>query len=316
MKVLAIIVNFRTPDLALDAVRALVPELEGLPARVIVVENDSGDGSYEKIEAGIAAADWGDRVELIASGRNGGFGFGNNVGMRRGFASGELPEYVYLLNPDAKTDPGAVKALIDAMDARPDAGIAGSYIHLMDGSPFVNAFNFHGVLSELEGNVRFGPLTKLLAGQSILVRPTPETTTEVDWVGGASMMMRRSMLDEIGLFDETFFLYFEETELCLRAKKAGWKTLYVPESSVGHIGCAATGAYDVEKRRPEYWFDSRRYYYEKHFGKVYTQFADAALVYGQLVWKLRRLVERKPARDPAFFVRDFLTHKFGLPRRS
>lgn len=314
MKVLGIIVNYRTPGLTVEAVRGLRPQIDEVGGRIVVVDNDSGDGSFEQLETALKTEGWSDEVDLIASDRNGGFGYGNNVGMRRAFASDDPPEYVYLLNPDAVPDPGALATLVNTMDARPDAGIAGSFVHEMNGEPFVNGFRFYGVLSEIEGNIRFGPLTKLLSRNAVVMLPSLATTEEVDWVVGASMMVRRSMLDEIGLFDEAFFLYFEETELCLRAQKAGWKTLYVPESSVGHIGSASTGAYDVQKRQPPYWFDSRRYYYEKHFGRLYTELADAAFLTGQVVWKARRLVERKPPRDPVYYMRDFLSHKLGLPR--
>ena len=314
MKLLAVTVNYKTPDLTVQAVRTLVPQLEGISSKVIIVDNDSQDGSSDKIRAELSKENWGDKVSLLDSGRNGGFGFGNNCAMRVSFASDDPPEYVYLLNSDAFPDPGAIQTLVDWMDAHPKVGIAGSFIHDEAGDPFVNAFRFHGIASEFEGSVRFGPISKLLADSSVVIDPMPARTSEVDWVGGASMIMRKQMLDEIGLFDETFFLYFEETELCLRAKRKGWSTWYVPEASVGHIGCASTGAYSTNRRQPNYWFDSRRYYYEKQFGKVYSNAADLAFLTGQTLWRVRRMVEGKPQRDPKFFVRDFLSHKFGLPR--
>jgi hypothetical protein len=88
----------------------------------------------------------------------------------------------------------------------------------------------------------------------------------------------------------------------------------VPEASVGHIGSASTGAYALDKRRPDYWFFSRHYFYEKNYGKAYAYAADAAWLTGQMLWKMRRLVERKPRCDPEYMTRDFLAHMFGLPR--
>lgn len=314
MKLLAVTINYKTPEMTMDAVRALMPELSGISSKVIIVENDSQDGSYDKIDAALKEEQWGDHVELVDSGHNGGFGYGNNVGMRIGFASDSPPEYVYLLNSDAFPDEGAIRTLIDFMDARPDVGLAGSYIHGTDGEPHVTAFRFHGVASEFESNVRVGVVSSLFSDQVVPIMPIPTEACEVGWVAGASLIMRRTMLDEVGLFDETFFLYFEETDLCLRAKRQGWSTWFVPEASVAHIGSASTGAYSVAKRRPNYWFDSRRYYFEKNYGKLYANVADAAFVAGQAFWKARRLAQRKPRQDPKFLVRDFLCHKFGLPR--
>lgn len=314
MKLLTVTVNYRTPDLTMQAVRTLVPQLEGIASKVVIVDNDSQDGSAEKIRSELAKENWGDKVVFIESGRNGGFGYGNNCAIRMSFASDDPPEYVYLLNSDAFPDPGAVPALVKWMDANPRVGVAGSAIHTEDGQPFVNAFRFHGIASEFEGGVRFGPVSKLLSVHNVVVDPAPREACEVDWVGGASMIMRKTMLDEVGLFDEKFFLYFEETELCLRAKRRGWPTWYVPEVSVGHIGCASTGAYSTERRQPAYWFESRAYYYNKQFGPLYANAADVAFLVGQSLWKVRQAVEGKPRRDPRYYVRDFISHKLGLPR--
>ena len=84
----------------------------------------------------------------------------------------------------------------------------------------------------------------------IVALPLPTTETDVDWCAGASVLMRRTMLEEIGSFDETFFLYFDETDLCLRAARAGWKVVYVPQSEVVHIGSVSTGTMRVVPRGP------------------------------------------------------------------
>ncbi|MBX2813159.1 MAG: glycosyltransferase family 2 protein [Myxococcales bacterium] len=314
MKLLTATVNYKTPDLTMKAVRTLMPELNGLSSKVIIVDNDSQDGSAEKLREDLVKENWGDQVILLESGRNGGFGYGNNCAIRYVLATDDLPEYVYLLNSDAFPEPKSIQTLVEWMDAHPYVGIAGSAIIDESRQPFVNAFRFHGIVSEFESSVRFGPLSWLLAEHNVVIDPMPTEACEVDWVGGASMIIRRQMLDDVGLFDEAFFLYFEETELCLRAKRKGWPTWYVPEAAVGHIGCASTGAYSPDRRQPNYWFDSRSYYYRKQFGPLYAGVADAAFLAGQSIWKVRQLIERKPRRDPRFYVRDFLSHKLGLPR--
>ncbi len=311
MKLLAITINYKTPDMTIDAVAALMPELAGLSSRVIIVDNDSRDGSHLRMRARLDAEPWGQRVELVESGHNGGFGFGNNFAIRLGLASDDPPDYIYLLNSDAFPENGAIRTLIEFMDSHPEVGIAGSYVHGVDGRPHETAFRFPSVASELESTLRLGPVSRLLSRYVVPILPMPSTPVEVDWTAGASMILRRRMLDEVGLFDEGFFLYFEETDLCLRAKQAGWSTWYVPTASVAHVGSASTGAYSTDKRRSRYWFDSRRRYYDKHLGWAGRQAADIALVAGQASWEVRRRIQQKPRADPKRFLADFLAHKFS-----
>ena len=140
--------------------------------------------------------------------------------------------------------------------------------------------------------------------------PLPEGPTRVDWLAGASLMMRRSVLDEIGLFDEGFFLYYEETDLCHRALRAGWPTVYVPDSRVTHIGSVSTGM-KTWSRLPGYWFDSRWRYFAKTHGAAHAWAATAAFVLGRSLWRLRRMIERKPSDDPDRLLRDMIGHAFG-----
>ena len=115
------------------------------------------------------------------------------------------------------------------------------------------------------------------------------------------------MLDEIGLFDETFFLYFEETDLCLRAARAGHEVHYIRDSEVTHIGSVSTGM-KTWARVPGFWLDSRWHYFTKSHGRAYAAMATLAHVAGGLTWRLRRLVQRKPPADPPRFLRDLLFH--------
>ena len=239
---LTIVLNWRTPAMTLEAAEAALREMAGIAGGLIIVDNNSQDGSFETMAAAAEARGWteGGRVRVLQSGRNGGFGAGNNAGIRAGLARGAAPDYVYLLNSDAFPDPGAIRALLDHLEAHPEVGLAGSYIHGPDGEPHLTAFRFPSLWSEFEGAARTGPITRLLA-RHVVPLPIPERTVPVDWLAGASVMMRRRALDEIGLFDERFFLYFEETDLCRRARAAGWPTAYVRESEVTHIGSVSTG---------------------------------------------------------------------------
>lgn len=300
MKLLACLLNWRTADMTLRALETLVGEVRGIPgARVCVVDNDSGDGSYEKIRDVVSTRGWGDLVEVVQSGHNGGFGYGNNVALRRGLLAEDKPDYFYLLNSDAFPDPGALDALLRYMDANPRVGLCGSTVRGLDGEPQRSAFRFPSLWSEIDRTAKLGVLSRILEDK-IVNMPIPlRTTTNVDWVAGASMMIRRQTLEEIGLFDERFFLYYEETDLCLRARRAGWLIGYVRESSVAHVGGASTGVQShtvVQKPMPTYVFDSRRHYFLKNHGRPGLWAANAAHAIAGASFRLRRRVQGKP--DP------------------
>lgn len=315
MKVLAIIVNYRTAPLAVEAIEALLPELAALDdSRAIVVDNASGDGSVEALQAAVAARGWGDRVTVLASPNNGGFGAGVNIGLRHGLAMGAGPDYFYLLNPDAAPRAGAISPLVDFLDGDPGAGIAGSSLYAPDGEPHASAFRFPTIMSELDHGLRLGLVTRLLS-RWVVPMAASEETARVDWVAGASMMIRRSVLENVGFFDEGFFLYFEETDFCLRAHRRGWSIWRVGGSAVWHVGGAATGMeHRTDKRAParqrrrlpRYWFESRRRYFEKNHGALYRMAADAGFALGYAAWRVRRRIQRKPDNDPPRLLWDFL----------
>ncbi|MDT8857333.1 glycosyltransferase family 2 protein [Paracoccaceae bacterium Fryx2] len=314
---LTVILNWRTPDMTLQAAEAALREMAGIPGALTIVDNDSGDGSFERMAAEVARRGWKGgphRVRVLQSGRNGGFGAGNNVGILAGLPGGARPDLVYILNSDAFPDAGAIRALRDHLMAHPGTGFAGSYLHGPDGEPHRTAFRFPSIASELEGAARFGLISRLLH-RHVVAQPIPQATTRVDWLAGASLMMRQDVLDRIGLFDETFFLYFEETDLCRRAAKAGWPTDYVRNSIVTHIGSVSTGM-KTWGRTPAFWFDSRLHYFTKTHGKAYAAAATAAHLLGGAVWQAKRLVQRHRRIDPPHFLSDLILHYLDAARQG
>ena len=309
-KILVVIVNYRTPDLTIECLRSLIPELANLPRmQVTVVDNDSGDDSVAKIEKAIATEGWGDWVKFIASQHNGGFSYGNNLAIRPVLASSDPApaDYFLLLNPDTEIRSGAIKALVDFMVQHPEAGIAGSRYELADGTPWRIKLRFPTILSELDGGLRLGLVTKLLH-KWVVAQPAGDEACQVDWLPGASMLIRRQVLETVGLMDEEYFLYYEETDYCLQAKRAGWSCWYVPDSLVMHIGGQSTGVdlADTPERLPKYCFDSRRRYFTKNHGVVYAAIADLLWIVGFSLWKVRQFVQRKPNSDTPYYLRDFV----------
>lgn len=308
-RLLVVIVNYRTPGLTIDCLRSLVSEVRSLPGtRVIVTDNASGDESVEKIGAAINTEGWSDWVSFQPLERNGGFAFGNNAAIRPVLQSTNPPPYILLLNPDTIVRPDALKELVDFMNEHPDVGIAGSRLEDPDGTPQHSAFRFHTVFSELDFGLRLGVISKLLAKWDI-APPISEEICQTDWVAGASMIIRREVFEAAGLMDEEYFMYYEEMDFCLQAKKAGWSCWYVPQSRVVHLVGQSSGVTDTKrppKRLPQYWFDSRRRYFLKNYSWLYTALADILWASGFALWRLRRVIQGKPDGDPPKILSDFL----------
>lgn len=306
---LTVLLNWRSAEMTLRAAESALLALDGIAGAMVIVDNDSGDGSFETMTAEVQRRGW-DRaaqaVRVLQSGRNGGFGAGNNFGIRAGMPDGSAPEFVYILNSDAFPDRDAIRALLTHLQTHPATGFAGSFIYGDDGEAHRTAFRFPSIASEFEAQIRFGPVSRVL-NRWIVAQPIPQATCRVDWLAGASLMMRTAVLEQIGLFDEQFFLYFEETDLCRRAALAGWPTDYVVESRVMHIGSASTGMREWQ-RIPGFWLNSRLHYFVKNHGVAYTAAATLALLAGGILWRTRLLIQRKDRGDPPLYLTDLTLH--------
>jgi len=272
-----------------------------------VIDNASGDGPY--VSDAVVANGWQDWARVVVAPRNGGFAYGNNLGLTELEREGRV-DFVHLLNPDTVLQPGAIDALIDFLDAHPRAGIAGGVFENGDGSEWAIAFRFPSVLGELEQGIKLGVVSKVLSGACVPMH-MGSTAAAVDWVSGASMMVRRDVFSRIGGLDETFFLYFEETEFCHRAKAAGFEVWYVPTSRVVHIAGQSTKVTERNvgpRRLPSYWFDSRRLYFTLTHGAAYAAVADlVAIVAGAFGMLKSALLGRLRTHVP-HFLRDLFRH--------
>jgi N-acetylglucosaminyl-diphospho-decaprenol L-rhamnosyltransferase len=308
--VLVVIVNYRTPALTVDCLQALAAEVTTLSAikvKVAIVDNASGDRSLEQITAAVRENNWNEWASVIAAERNGGYAYGNNLAIRPALASSHPPDYIWLLNPDTITRPAALEKLFDFLEKHADVGIVGSRLEDPDGTPQCSAFRFHNFLSELDMGLRLGFISKLLSRWTI-APPVSEVPIATDWVAGASMLVRREVFEAVGSIDEDYFMYYEEVDFCLQARRAGWSCWYVPQSRVVHLVGQSSGVTDTKippKRRPQYWFDSRRRYFLKNYGRFYATLADSLWLFGFIVWRGRRIIQRKPDRDPPYMLADF-----------
>ena len=321
LQLLIVIVNYRSANMVVDCLRSVGDELRDHPqlgqTHVIVTDNGSGDDSVDVLNRAVTENNWQSWCEIKPLNRNGGFAFGNNGGIVPALKGDNPPEFVLLLNPDTVVRPGGIATLVEYMKNHANVGIAGSRLEDPDGTPQRSAFRFPSILGEVERSVRLGPVSKLL-NKHMVAPPVPATAEPCDWVAGASMLVRKSVFDTIGHIDEQYFMYYEEVDFCLAAKRAGFECWYVPTSRVVHLVGAVSQLSDGRKhrkRRPGYWFEARRRYFLKNHGWIYAAVADVAFLIGFSLWRLRRLIQRKEDPDPPKLLWDSLRQSvFFHPR--
>jgi N-acetylglucosaminyl-diphospho-decaprenol L-rhamnosyltransferase len=314
LRIAAIIVTYKTALLTLEALRSLANEraTPGLNIRAIVVDNSSEDLSV--IAPAVAAHGWSGWVTLVTSPRNGGYAYGNNLGVRHAYQDG-TPDYIYLLNPDARVRPGAIGALVNFLESRPDVGIAGSSFETGEGADWPIAFRFPTIWSELDTGLQLGLVTGLLR-RWVVARTMSKTVQPIDWICGASMLIRLPVFAAVGGFDENYFLYFEETDFCYRARKAGFSTWYVPESRVMHIGGQSTAVTSPEagsRRKPPYWFASRRRYFAVTFGVWHAALIDVVAVLANALGLLKSLTLGRRRSAVSHYTRDLMRYSVIRP---
>ena len=303
-----IIVNYRSACLVCECLKSLCTEVQKVGGQVIVVDNNSEDGSVENLSETIKCQGWESWVTLLPQDYNAGFAGGNNAALRYLLKkNNKFTDYAMLLNPDTVVHPGALERLICFMDELLKVGIVGAQLENKHKNPESSARRYPSVWSELDGGARLGILTSLLKNYQVSL-PLMDWPHRCDWVSGAAMVIRRQVFEQIGLMDEGFFLYFEELDFCQRASNEGWQIWLVPSARVTHYEGSVTGIKIARSRRGRYWYDSRRRYFIKHHGVTRLLFAD-------LLWGIGRLslVVRSKLKlgggisdDPLHFFKDLV----------
>ncbi len=301
-----IILNYRRADLVVDCLASLAPDLRGRPYWcAAVVDNASGDGSAERIEAAIHERGWGDWARVVRSPLNGGFSAGNNVGLR----AVEAAHYV-LLNSDTLVRPGAFAELLEAAERHPEAGLIGPRLEGLDGAAQESCFRFATPASELMAAAATGPISRMLKRYEVAMRVS-ETPLEPEWISFACVLLRGRALAEIGPLDEHYFMYFEDMDYCRRAWEKGWHVRYEPAAHVVHLRGGSSpvkSAFASRARVPRYYFASRTRYFAKHFGGIGgVLLANAAWLAGRMISKLRETLGSKAPHTAERQARDIWT---------
>ena len=226
-----VVVDFNAGDYlikCLDSVKAMAGEAT---LEVVLVDNASRDGSATK------TAEAHQDVTLIENRENRGFSAAVNQGIKRSRAP-----FILLLNPDAEISSGTLSGLLKVAEDHPRAGAVGPLIRNPDGTVYRSGRVFPSIPDAI-GHAFLGPFRPRNRFSRAYTLADWDRTTEriVDWVSMACMLVRRDALDDVGLLDESFFLYAEELDLCTRLKQGGWRVLFTPELEVTHEGAVSTG---------------------------------------------------------------------------
>jgi N-acetylglucosaminyl-diphospho-decaprenol L-rhamnosyltransferase len=281
--VAVIVVSWNVRNYLANCLRSVCTDMRqtGLNGRIWVVDNDSTDGTVELL------ANLFPHVSVIANQRNVGFGAANNQGMTA--AAADQPRYYFLLNPDTLVRPGATRHLVDCLDSRPNAGLAGARLVYGDGRFQHSAFRFPGLgqlvfdlfplparLYESRWNGRY-PRRCYRPGSP----PFP-----VDHPLGATMLVRADVAEATNGFDESYHMYCEEIDWCWRIKQAGWDIYTVPAAEVVHYGGESTR--QIPAKSVINLWRSRAQLYRQHHGRFKQ---------GAATWLVRKAMNRRARRE-------------------
>ena len=294
-----VIVNWNTRDLLRDCLASVQKGVNALAVEILVVDNASADGSADMVRDEFPG------VQLIESARNLGFAAGNNVALKR--ARGR---YVMLLNTDTLVHGAVLSEAVAWLDAHPEVGVIGPRVLNSDGSvqPSCSAFpSLRHLTMQALG------LTRVARWDSYRMTGWDRSSERaVEVISGAAMFVRRAAMDQVGLLDEAFFFYGEETDWCHRFGRAGWKLVFVPIPEVTHFGGGAVRK--LNHKRDVMMTEGTTRLHRKHGGLAAGLICFAILCFHNLsraaLWSLLRLANRKGARARA---RHFLSVAADLP---
>lgn len=245
-----IIVNFKTRDILRACLRSIQDTCGGFSYEVLVVDNASSDGSIDMVRAEFPA------VRLIVNKENAGFARANNQAV----ILSEAPSILFL-NPDTVVLPGSVQKLLDFIETQKDAGIAGPKLYSSLSKDFHASVRIF--TTPLNIFLSFLPTQRFVMSFYHGFLFNKNKTRRVDWLWGAALMVKRSVLDETGLFDERFFLYSEEEDLCLRAHRKGFNVYYCPDAEIVHFKGGSSKQNSEESNR--LFWQSKVHFLQKYF---------------------------------------------------
>jgi GT2 family glycosyltransferase len=283
------IINYRTGEMTIAAAQSVLDALGARSAKVVIVDNASGDGSDTQI------ADWIDgagdaRLHLIRSETNSGFSGGHNQTL----AACPDAAFYLILNSDALLRPDFFDVLIPAAEAATKAGLIAPQLDWEDGTPQISTFRFASPASELIRAAVTGPVTKLLKRYDVPLSTTPDPA-RIQWASFACILLRGDMVRALGPMDDGYFLYYEDEEYALRANRAGWGIAHVPAARAVHFRGGSGPVKTLQaaqKRLPNYYYRSRMRFLRQVAGRLGPLRANLCWILGRLIAQARRVTGR------------------------
>ena len=259
-RVAVVIVNYNTCDLLRACLQSIPAGFTSGVCDVWVVDNGSQDDSVAMLAREFPG------VHTLVSPHNGGFSYANNLALRSILAATDAPEFAMILNPDTVVTPGAFDTLVDYLVAHPDVGAVGPRLLLPDGSldlacrrsfpsPEVSFWRMTGFSRLFPKNPRFGRYNMTYIDE--------HQTIDVDALVGACMLMPTAVIREVGLLDETYFMYGEDLDWCYRIKMYGWRIVYVADAVVHHVKRASSRQRPVQTIH--HFYDAMRIFFRRYY---------------------------------------------------
>ncbi len=261
MDVSVVIVNYNTKDLLINCINSVIEKTKNIDYEIIVSDNNSGDNSVEALKNKFPA------IKILALNENIGFGRANNEGIKQ--AKGK---YIFCLNPDTLLVNNAVKILFDFMETHPQTGAAGGNLYDKNMKPIYSFGYGDDIISLLFRKTilkwTHRPIFRRIKDYE--KNRDKSKVQEVNNITGADLMLRKSVLDEVGVFNEKFFMYFEETELETRIRRAGYKIFFVPDSKIIHLEDKFRNNKHINKHFQESFVE----YYRLCYGEAWAEIAE------------------------------------------
>ncbi|MFA6513917.1 MAG: glycosyltransferase family 2 protein [Patescibacteria group bacterium] len=240
-----IVINHKTPQLTINCLKSLFT-LSGLEDReIIVIDNASEDGSVE-----ILKNEFADKIQIVSNKRNLGFAAANNQG-----AALSTGDFLLFLNSDTIAKDDFLSKCLNLFKQDENMGVVSPRLKLENGEAQKHAFGLFPTLG--------GLITQ--TGKREIIIPEKTKILEVDWVSGCALMIRRELFEKIGGWDDHFFLYFEDVDICKRVKEAGYKIAVNLETEITHLGGKSLS---LNSERKNYYYEAQDYYFDKWYGVI------------------------------------------------
>lgn len=279
LRLLVIIINYKTPELVCDALCSLNGQINENSDKVVVVDNASNDRSINEISEFISAKNWNNWIDLIPSNVNGGFSSGNNLGIESTKA-----KYYLLLNSDAFVRENAIELMVHELESDSKIAIVGPKLEWENGEQQVSCFYNLTPWNTFLNAASTGVLTRLfnIFGINEVAIPVEKLVKSPEWISFACVLIRNEAIQDVGLMDEGFFMYMEDVDYCRRIRKAGWDISFCNKAKVVHLNNGYSNNLKIRKL-PAYYYQSRARYFIKYYGRT-------GFFMTNILWYLGRLI--------------------------